>query len=163
MNKAFMTVLLLTTSLTVFAAEGFSSLEEQMTGKEFEAAGLEKLSPQELGELNAWIRKHSLATLATAAPKPSTEAAAVPGKEDKKKDDDERSTVTSKLVGTFSGWDGQTLFKLENGQIWAQKGKKKFHSKEIDNPVVTVEPSMFGGWRLQVEGVDKECKVVRIQ
>ncbi|MFC1719608.1 hypothetical protein ACFL00_00525 [Pseudomonadota bacterium] len=164
MNKVLMTLLLLTTSLTVFAAEGFSSLEEQMTGKEFEAAGLEKLSPQELGELNSWIRKHSLATLATATAKPAaTEAAPGPGKEDKKKDDGDRSTITSKLVGTFSGWDGQTLFKLENGQIWAQKGKKKFHSEEIDNPVVTVEPVMFGGWRLQVEGVDKKCKVVRIQ
>ena len=161
MNKVFITLLLLTTSLTVFAAEGFSSLEEQMTGKEFAAAGLEKLSPQELVALNSWIRQHSLATLATTAPMQVAEEA--PAKEKKKKDDGDRSTVTSKLVGTFSGWDGQTLFKLENGQIWAQKGKKKFHSEEIDNPVVTVEPVMFGGWRLHVEGVDKECKVVRIQ
>jgi hypothetical protein len=161
MNKVLITLLLLTTSLTVFAAEGFSSLEEQMTGKEFAAAGLEKLSPQELVALNSWIRQHSLATLATTAPMHAAEEA--PVKEKKKKDDDDRSTVTSKMVGPFSGWDGQTLFKLENGQIWAQKGKKKFHSEEIDNPVVTVEPSLFGGWRLHVEGVDKECKVVRIQ
>ena len=162
MNKVFITLLLLTTSLTVFAAEGFSSLEEQMTGKEFAAAGLEKLSPQELVALNSWIRQHSLATLATTAPMHGSEEAAAPDKE-KKKDGGDRSTVTSKMVGTFSGWDGQTLFKLENGQIWAQKGKKKFHSEDIDNPVVTVEPTMFGGWRLHVEGVDKECKVVRIQ
>jgi hypothetical protein len=159
MNKLFILLLLFTTSLTLIAAEGFSSLEEQMTGKEFDAAGLEKLSPQELEELNAWIRKHSLATLATVASNTATEAA--PSAQ--KKDDSERSTITSKLVGTFTGWDGQTLFKLENGMIWAQKGKKKFHSKEIDNPVVTVEPGMFGSWRLQVEGVDEECKVLRIQ
>ena len=159
MNKIFISLLLLTTSLTLIAAEGFSSLEEQMTGKEFDAAGLEKLSPQELGALNAWIRKHSLATLATAASNTATEAAPAA----QKKDDGERSTITSKLVGTFTGWDGQTVFKLENGMIWAQKGKKKFHSKEIDNPVVTVEPGMFGSWRLQVEGVDEDCKVLRIQ
>jgi hypothetical protein len=163
MNKVFITLLLLTTSLTVIAAEGFSSLEEQMTGKEFDAAGLEKLSPQELDQLNAWIRKHSLATLATAASKTTTEVAPAPMKEDGKKDDGERSTITSKLVGTFTGWDGQTVFKLENGMIWAQKGKKKFHSTEIENPVVTIEPGMFGAWHLQVEGVDKECRVLRIQ
>ena len=163
MNKVFITLLLLTTSLTVIAAEGFSSLEEQMTGKEFDAAGLEKLSPQELDQLNAWIRKHSLATLATAASKSTTEVAPASEKEDGKKDDGKRSTITSKLVGTFTGWDGQTVFKLENGMIWAQKGKKKFHSKEIDNPVVTIEPGLFGAWRLHVEGVDKACSVLRIQ
>lgn len=163
MNKVFIALLLLTTSLTVIAAEGFSSLEEQMTGKEFDAAGLKKLSPQELTELNTWIRQHSLATLATATAATTTSETSAPKKKDGKKDGGERTTVTSKLIGTFTGWDGQTVFKLENGMIWAQKGKKKFHSKEIANPVVTVEPGMFGTWRLNVEGVDKECKVVRIQ
>jgi len=77
--------------------------------------------------------------------------------------DEERTTVTSKLIGTFNGWDGQTVFKLENGQIWAQKGKKKFHSEDIENPAITIEPGMFGVWRLHVEGVDEDCRVLRIQ
>jgi len=162
MNKLFIALLLLTTSLSVIAAEGFSTLEEQMTGKEFDAAGLEKLSPQELAELNAWIRKHSLATLATTPAKTATVDTAASKEKDSDKDE-ERTTVTSKLIGTFNGWDGQTVFKLENGQIWAQKGKKKFHSEDIENPAITIEPGMFGVWRLHVEGVDEDCRVLRIQ
>lgn len=165
MNKVFLTLLLLTTCLPALAADGFSSLEEQMTGKEFDAAGLEKLSPQELTELNSWIRKHSLATLAAPATKSTADSAATgkSGTPKPDKSDDGHSTITSKLEGKFSGWDGQTVFKLENGMIWAQKSKKKFHSEEIENPVVVIEPGMFGVWRLHIEGIDEDVRVVRIQ
>lgn len=163
MNKVFITLLLLTASLSALAAEGFSSLEEQMTGKEFNAAGLEKLSPQELDELNNWIRKHSLATLATPVAKTVNVTTATREDDRGKKGDDDHSTITSKLQGKFSGWDGQTVFTLENGMIWAQKGKKKFHTAEIENPVVIIEPGMFGVWNLHVEGIDEDVRVVRIQ
>ncbi len=166
MNRVLIFPLLLIISISLHAAEGFSSLQEQMTGKEFNAAGLEKLSPQELDELNSWIRRHSLATLAVAPSKAATtEAASSEDSRGLKSDDkdEDTSTITSKLVGTFSGWDGQTVFKLENGMIWAQTSKKKFHTKEIENPVVTIEHGMFGSWRLRVEGVDEECRVKRIQ
>lgn len=169
MNRIFIFPLLLVISISVHAMEGFSSLEEQMTGKEFSAAGLEKLSPQELDELNAWIRKHSLATLATTPGKNPTATAASSSednrglKSEKKDEDEDTSTITSKLIGKFSGWDGQTVFKLENGMIWAQASKKKFYTKEIENPVVIIEHGMFGSWRLRVEGLDEDCKVRRIQ
>jgi hypothetical protein len=65
MNKFLIAFISLLLSIPIFAAEGFSSLEEQMTGKEFSAAGLDKLSQSELDSLNAWIHAHSLATLAT--------------------------------------------------------------------------------------------------
>jgi hypothetical protein len=172
MNKILIALLSLITAFPLLAAEGFASFEEQMTGKEFAAAGLNKLSPQELDALNDWIRKHSLATLDT--PKSglvtsysgndqhdlkSEDEDADEGKEKKK----ERTTITSTLDGKFGGWDGQTVFKLENGQIWAQADKDKFYTKDVKNPVVIIEPGMFGTWRLQVEGFDEDCKVKRIQ
>jgi len=166
MNKVFLTLLLFAACLPALAADGFSSLEEQMTGKEFDAAGLEKLSPQELAELNSWIRKHSLATLAAPATKSVADSAATGKNSDARKpdkSDDDHSTITSKLEGKFSGWDGQTVFKLENGMIWAQKSKKKFYTEEIENPAVIIEPGMFGVWRLHIEGIDEEVRVVRIQ
>ena len=63
MNKLLIVILFLTMPLSVIAAEGFSSLEEQMSGKEFTATGLNKLTPEELDALNGWIRSHSVATL----------------------------------------------------------------------------------------------------
>jgi hypothetical protein len=166
MNKILATLILLIVSFSLLAAEGFSSLEEQMTGREFDTAGLNKLSPQELDALNAWIRKHSLATLATTSSSKAATAAPEDDrglKKDKKDEDDEKSTITSKLVGKFTGWDGQTVFKLENGMIWAQASKKKFYTEEIKNPEVVIKRGMFGSWHLQVEGVDKDVKVKRIQ
>ena len=166
MNKILITLLSLATTLSVLAAEGFSSVEEQMTGKEFNAAGLNKLSQQELDALNDWLRRHSVATLAAR----STNAGAVPAdneqnssKSENNEKDGERSTITSNLVGSFSGWDGQTTFKLENGMIWVQADKDKFYTKEIENPTVIIKPGLFGTWRLRLDGFNSECKVKRIQ
>jgi len=162
MKTLFLTILFLAVSTSVSAQQAFSSLEEQMSGHEFHAAGLEKLTPEELTTLNTWIRNRSLATLNAARPPASNTAedsgTAVPSIQDM-----ERSLITSHLVGKFTGWDGQTVFKLENGMIWAQKGKKKFHSEEISNPVVIIESGMFGVWNLRIEGIDEEVRVVRIQ
>jgi hypothetical protein len=161
-------LLLLVAAAPLQAADGFSSLEEQMSGKEFTEAGLDKLSQDELDALNAWIRRHSLATLDTpkAVVSSGAEDAAAEdarGFKKKKKDDGDRSTITSRLVGSFSGWDGQTVFKLENGMIWAQADKDKFFTKEMQNPVVIIEPGMFGTWHLHIEGFGSECRVKRIQ
>jgi hypothetical protein len=170
MNKFLIAFISLLLSIPIFAAEGFSSLEEQMTGKEFSAAGLDKLSQSELDSLNAWIHAHSLATLATRkgttadsgdSGDSSDSSDGDPGEESE--EEQERTTITSNLAGRFSGWDGQTTFKLKNGQVWVQSDKDKFYTKEILNPVVIIEPAMFGTWRLSIEGFDENCRVKRIQ
>jgi hypothetical protein len=162
-------LLALLCSFPLLADEGFSSLEEQMTGKEFTSAGLDKLTPDELAALNAWIRSHSLATLAAppaaaAAAATTTEAAGGDQRgfrSEKEKED--RSTITSRIVGKFSGWDGQTVFKLENGMIWEQADNDKFYIREVENPVAIIEPGIFGTWRLKIEGYNSKCRVERIQ
>jgi hypothetical protein len=160
------------------AEEGFSSLEEQMTGKEFSEAGLDRLSQAELDALNGWIRRHSLATLATpasasasaSASGSASTAAAAAAVEDSAEDrrgfkdfEGDRTPITSRIVGNFSGWDGQTVFELENGMIWAQSDKDKFYVKELENPVAVIEPGLFGSWKLHIEGHDSECRVERLE
>ena len=165
MKKLIIPLLFTVLSLPLMAAEGFSSLEEQMSGKEFTAAGLDKLTPAELTELNSWIRRHSLATLSTPTAAPATASSEVEtdprGLKSEEKED--RTPINSRIVGPFSGWDGQTVFKLENGMIWVQADKDKFFIKEVQNPAVTIEPAMFGKWRLSIDGYDETCKVRRIQ
>lgn len=162
MNKLLIALLTLSIGSSLLGAEGFSSLEEQMTGQEFTGAGLDKLSPQELGALNAWIRSRSLATL--EAPTTSTVDETVRDLRGfEKQDKEENTTITSSIVGKFSGWDGQTVFRLENGMIWVQDDRDKFYIKEVENPVVTIEPGMFSSWRLNVEGHNSTCRVKRIQ
>ena len=159
-------ILFLTMPLCVTAAEGFSSLEEQMSGKEFTTTGLDKLTAEELETLNNWIRSHSVATL----DQPKAGSYAVAGaQEDKrgfknKKDfKQDRVPITSRVKGSFTGWSGHTLFALENGMIWEQSDKEKFYIQEVQNPEITINPGRFGTWRLSVEGHDSKCRVKRIQ
>jgi hypothetical protein len=172
MKRAWIFLLALTLSLSVQAKEGFSSLEEQMTGKEFTATGLDKLSEEELAALNEWIRRHSLATLDTPRAAPAVAAASAdtaPASEDmrgfkyREIENEDKTPITSRIIGRFNGWDGQTVFKLENGMIWEQADKDKFYIREIQNPVAIIEPSYFDTWRLHIEGYKSDCKVRRIQ
>ena len=168
MKKILLTLLVFCTTVSPLAADGFSSLEEQMTGKEFIAAGLDKLSAEELDALNNWIRNRSLGTLdkprATSTAQVSAED--VPGGDlrgltgEKYKDD---SPIRSVILGEFKGWDGQTVFKLDNGMIWVQDDRDKFYVRDIENPVAVIEPGAFGSWHLHIEGYNAECKVKRIQ
>jgi hypothetical protein len=170
MRLILISLMLIFATVASAASDGFSTLEEQMTGKEFSAAGLGKLTPEELSALNAWIRRHSLATLdAPAAAAAVASAGAAPDAEniDRRglpsdpKDDEQ--PITSRLVGTFSGWDGQSVFKLENGMIWVQADRDKFYIKEVENPALTITPGMFNAWYLSIDGYAKKCKVRRIQ
>ena len=162
MNKLFLTALIIVISTTVVAQPKFSSLEEQMTGKEYSATGLDKLTPEELAALNNWIRGRSLATLDQARPVASN-SMDERGFENQKMSEMDRSPITSHLVGTFTGWDGETIFKLDNGMIWEQADKDKFYIKAVENPVVNIEPGAFKTWKLSVEGYASDCRVERIQ
>ena len=149
-------------SSSALGQTGFSSLEEQMTGKEFMAAGLGKLSPEELESLNEWIRSHSLGSLDS----PKSTASAVRAEEDldrrglpSEKDDDD-SPIVSRLIGKFSGWDGQTVFKLENGQIWMQSSPRDLPFKEGDR--VTIKSGTIGGYILRSES-GTSTRVQRIE
>lgn len=160
----FLTALWVPAAVT--AQQGFASLEEQMTGQEFRAAGLEKLTPEELAALNEWIRARSLATLDSPRHAPSGSVASSGGSDEYDPpdiDEMKREPIVTRINGTFSGWDGQTVFRLENGMIWAQADNDKFYTQELKNPTVTIEPALFGAWKLSVEGYDEECRVERIQ
>lgn len=168
MKKILLALVILSLIPPLVFADGFSSLEEQMTGKEFMAAGLGKLSEQELAALNDWIRRHSVATLDTPTVAPaaaSSAAAPTAAAEDRRglsKDADE-SPIRSAILGEFDGWDGQTVFKLENGMIWVQDDKDTFYVRDLENPVAVIEPGMFNSWHLHVEGYRSKTKVRRIQ
>ncbi len=168
MNRILITILALAVYAGAHAAEGFSSLEEQMNGKEYSAAGLDKLSPAELEALNNWIRSHSIATL--DQPKAGSYTVSgndisgdTRGLENQIQGDSDRSPIKSRLVGTFTGWDGHTIFKLENGMIWEQDNKDKYYARPVENPEVTIRPGLFGNWRIKVDGYNTECRVERVQ
>ena len=148
---------------TAVAQDAFSSLEEQMTGKEFSDAGLEKLSDEELAALNAWLRAHSVGTL--DAPNVAyAEQGDLRGFESRESRSlREGGPIQSTLKGEFTGWDGNTVFELENGMIWKQDEKDTFYIRPIIDPQVVIEPGAFGTWRLSIVGYGSSVRVQRIQ
>jgi hypothetical protein len=162
MKKRLLVVLLISWPLVLSAQNPFTSLEERMTGKEFTAAGLEKLTDQELDALNSWLRDHSVATLE------STRMASAPladprGFKNKPKGSDAGKIIQSSIVGTFSGWDGATVFKLANGMVWKQAESDNFKINPVENPAVTIKKGIFRSWHLNVDGYNSKVKVERLQ
>src|SRR5690606_29953597 len=87
------------------------TLEERMTQADFSAAGLHKLSPEELQALNAWLGAHGSGNVQYRSPTGGT--VFYP-------DQSERPEVEDRIAGVFRGWRGNTIFTLENGQKWQQ-------------------------------------------
>ncbi|AKS43064.1 hypothetical protein [Wenzhouxiangella marina] len=166
--SAFLAGALLCLPLTqALAQSDFSTVEERMTGQEFRETGLYKLTDEELAALNRWIAQRSLAEGQSLSPAAAggpavTESGEVVDRRGLRDDSDERP-IESRIVGSFSGWDGDTEFVLENGMVWEQTDGQRFNMSTMENPRVTIEPGFMGSWRLQVEGYNARVQVRRIR
>jgi len=152
-------------SLAVPMAFGqqFSSVEERMSSADFKAAGLDKLSPEELARLNAFIRNEVDRRTSQARDEGMRQQdrndAAKMGFRDYHGARDE---IISGVVGEFHGWDGGTHFHLENGQEWRQTEGDRFVVR-MDHATVHITPGLMGTWFLQVEGYNASTKVERLK
>lgn len=128
-----------------------------MSEAEFKAAGLDRLTPEELAALNAWLQHR------TAGGAPA--ATYVPPSEDRTgfRDPVDSDGVVSRIAGEFAGWDGNTQFTLENGQIWEQAESASMRGVQVDSPAVTIRPAFMGSWLLKVEGFNQTVRVRRIK
>jgi|CXWL01.1.fsa_nt_gi hypothetical protein len=170
MFRVVIAVLALLTAGASFAqSQSFSSLEERMSAQDFRQAGLEKLSPEELAALNAWIeRSVRLADPAVAAAVAQGQAVNVDTAKPAEAsqvgfETARREEFSAHIQGSFSGWSGDTQFVLDNGMVWEQAEDDHFKHKDVDNPSVTITPGAFGSWRLQVEGSNRTTLVKRIR
>lgn len=69
--------------------------------------------------------------------------------------------VETQIAGAFTGWEGETIFKLSNGQIWQQSSYAyRYHYAYM--PKVFIFKSN-GGYQMQVEGIDQRIRVVRLK
>lgn len=159
------TIAILSLSPVALADPDFSTLEERMTGQEFRNTGLHKLTDEELAALNRWIRQRSLAEGETmsATGSGATAGGEVVDRRGLQDSVDSDQPIRSRIVGTFTGWEGDTIFELENGMVWEQIDNKTFVSREMENPEVEIQPGFFGSWRIQVEGYNTRAQVRRIR
>jgi hypothetical protein len=116
-------------------------IQQIMTPDEFKAAGLNKLSPDELAKLNAWLQGYRQITEQKAEKKATARA------ERTKMD-----VLVSRVDGTFDGLTGRTIIRLEDGTVWKQaNADDRYRAKNPDHPAAVVIHGVFG-YKMQLEG-----------
>ena len=171
--------LMLTTATLAFAQDDFS---RRLTPEERKAAGLDRLSPTQIAALDALVQRDrqglpapvpaQAAPVPPPAAAPVTRAAPPPAetKPEQKKSSfglpakDEVDTITGTLVGEYRGWNGYTIFRLEDGQTWVQTDHLDRHEATLrQNPRVKITKAAFGDYKLTVEGNPMWVRVRRVQ
>ncbi len=71
------------------------------------------------------------------------------------------AVIESQINGDFQGWEGETIFKLTNGQIW-QQSEYAYSYHYAYRPEVMIF-STNGGYKLKVEGMDEKIAVKRLK
>jgi hypothetical protein len=167
-------VLLLTASYQVHA-----DLREELGEVDFERAGLHKLSVEELAVLQTLLavredRVREQVVEEKVATGELLRAETMPQGDDRfgletvtkrvqeffsTADQDE---ISSRITGKFRGWSGNTVFRLENGQVWRQSARGNF-VVNLEDPEVTIRRGRFGGYLLKVEGYGSTVRVTRVE
>jgi len=137
------------------------AIERRMTPEQFKAAGLDKLSADELAHLNAWLNGTIEA---------ETSKAAVQAK--KKVEDDNRGffnfgsaePVLSRIDGEFRGFAQGRRYALANGQQWRQVDAATLAGVRLTAPDVRITPGMVGNaWYMSIAGYNTRAKVERVK
>jgi hypothetical protein len=124
--------------------ESSGGIQQMMTPEEFKAAGLNKLSAEELQKLDAWMQGYRQVAEQAGEKKGTARA------ERTKMD-----LIVSRVDGQFNGLTGRTIIRLEDGTVWKQaNADDRYRSKNTDHPAAAVIHGVFG-YKMQVEGTQE--------
>jgi hypothetical protein len=123
-------------------------LQDMMTADEFRAAGLEKLSSEELKNLNAWLQGYRQTAETKAAEKATEVATKKAASESRSKLDQ----ILSRVDGEFTGLTGHSVIKLEDGSVWKQaNADDRYRAQVTYHPPVAVMHGVFG-YKMRIVG-----------
>ena len=72
--------------------------------------------------------------------------------------------IETRIEGTFTGWTGDTVWKMINGQIWQQASYAYHYHYAYSPEVLIYYSSVSRGWKMKVDEDDgKEVEVRRIR
>ncbi len=70
--------------------------------------------------------------------------------------------ITARYDGKFTGWKGDTLFPLDNGQVWKQIESGRY-SYRAERPMIEIKRGIFQSYYLKVKGQNRTVRVTRIR
>jgi len=71
------------------------------------------------------------------------------------------TVIESKVDGTFNGWDGNTIVKLTNGQVWQQSKYHYEYDYAYRPDVLLYRDGAI--WKMRVEGTEKAVEVEELK
>ncbi len=161
------------------SAPAASDLKGQMSASEFKAAGLDKLSADELAALNTWLdRKVGAQTAAAVAVAreetraESAQAVAAAKEEGRQEvvtqnrgffDFGTKEPIEANLQGEFRGFGKGQTYTLDNGQVWEQTDSATMAGVRKTNPQVSIKPGALNVWYMKIKGYNTTAKVRRIK
>lgn len=123
-------------------------LQDSMTAEQFKAAGLDKLSPEELKRLNESLQGARREGEKKAVEKATAEIKKKVATESRAKMDE----ILSRVDGDFAGITGHTVIKLEDGTRWKQVNVDEHYRARVTyRPPVKVWHGAFG-YRMRIVG-----------
>jgi len=136
------------------------SLEETMRPEEFKAAGLDRLSEDELQHLDAYLQGYRQSAQKKAneqaqvkAQEQIKEATAKATEEANKSARTKLDSLVSRVDGTIEGLKGRTQIRLEDGTVWKQaNADDRYKAPITDHPAAVVIHSNFG-YKMRIEGM----------
>ena len=152
--------LLLACASSAFA-QGTPPIEQQMTPEEFQAAGLGKLTPEELARLNTWLGR----TITTETTKAAAVAKQAVVEENRGfATFGSQEPIVSRIAGRFDGFHEGRVYTLANGQVWKQIEAASLEGVHVDSPEVRIKPAVIGNaWYMQVGHYNTRAKVQRVK
>ena len=150
------------------AEERFS---QTLSPADFAAAGLDQLKPEQLARLDEFARAFQaralLKTPAAVAQQPVAQMQPRPGNTTPTKSAGSgvrygiksakpapTEPEISRIVGTIAGWNANTIFRLENGEVWTVANPERYSGPEMTNPSVQIRPAtVFGGYWMKIESL----------
>jgi hypothetical protein len=120
-----------------------------MSVSEFRQSGLQKLSSEEINALNGWLSRFAvrLSEAVSASETSSMQPAPI--------------VFETQIEGEFEGWDGETVFKLANGQIWQQSSFAYIYHYAYRPKVLIYKSGAI--YKMKVDGVGDAIQVKRLK
>ena len=153
-------------------AQDAPPLQQAMSAEEFKAAGLDKLSAEELARLNAWLDRR-VEQQATAAVAAAVQQVREQAREEGRKEVVEKNRgffhfgseepIEASVVGEFTGFGSRKRYTLDNGQVWEQTDGATLAGVRRTNPKVRIKPGVLGAWWMRIDGYNTQAKVQRIE
>ena len=73
-------------------------------------------------------------------------------------------TIDTTILGEFTGWEKNTVFKLANGQTWKVNSSsiRPVYRRSTQNTKVRISRGFLNSYKMKVEGVNSSVKVKRV-